>query len=305
MAQEEPRQDKDAPQDRSVPVIWVVVVSVVLLATLSVLIVLGYIYRWEWVGVGETYRPKPTDQDIRRGKTLWDWMQLLIVPVAVAIGSFVLNQTAKRRDDKAQAEQRRREEVAQKTQKEREEALADRRAQDTALQSYLDQMSALLIDTELAERLHDLNDKQGNRLRVLARARTLTVLGQLDGIRKGNLMQFLYEADLINKDHPAVSLRSADLSTADLSYAILSGADLSGANLSGANLIGAYLTGADLNKASLREADLRGAILRWTDLNGADLSEADLSEARYVTQKQLETCKSLAGVTIPVVLDHD
>jgi len=161
MAQEEPRREyKDTPQDRSLPLIWAVVIGVVLLATLSVLIVLGYIYQWEWVGVGEAYRPRPTDQNIRREKTLWDWMQLLIVLVAVAIGTFVLNQTAKRRDDKAQAAQRRREEVAQKAQKEREEALADRRAQDAALQSYLDQLSALLIDAELSERLHDLNDNK-------------------------------------------------------------------------------------------------------------------------------------------------
>src|SRR5215210_811793 len=38
------------------------------------------------------------------------------------------------------------------------------------------------------------------------------------------------------QDHPAVSLRSADLSTADLSYANLRGADLRGPHLSGAIL---------------------------------------------------------------------
>ncbi len=66
---------------------------------------------------------KTTGQDIRREKTLFDWSQILIIPAAVAVETFVLNQTAKRR----------------------EEALVDQRAQDTALQSYLDQMSKLLL----------------------------------------------------------------------------------------------------------------------------------------------------------------
>jgi hypothetical protein len=68
-----------------------------LLAALAVFILLGYRQEWQWTG----FPPKK----------LFDWMQILVIPVAVAIGTFVLNRAAKRRDDEAQREQRQREEA--------------------------------------------------------------------------------------------------------------------------------------------------------------------------------------------------
>jgi uncharacterized protein YjbI with pentapeptide repeats len=53
-------------------------------------------------------------------------------------------------------------------------------------------------------------------LRVLARAQTLTTLGQLDSHRKRSLLQFLHEANLITKNQPVVNLIGADMSGADL-----------------------------------------------------------------------------------------
>src|SRR5215203_7240128 len=79
-----------------------VVSLLALIATLILLVILGYIYKWEWVGVGEAYRPMPPNQDIRREKTLWDWMDLLVVPVVLGIGGVALNQRAKRREERAE-----------------------------------------------------------------------------------------------------------------------------------------------------------------------------------------------------------
>jgi uncharacterized protein YjbI with pentapeptide repeats len=113
-------------------------------------------------------------------------------------------------------------------------------------------MAELLTDKDLP--LHSA--QPGDSLCTVARARTLTVLGRLDGGRKGSVMQFLYESgliykertllkasDLIERGHNIVSLHQADLSDADLREANLIGADLRGANLSGAqgwtgNLLG-------------------------------------------------------------------
>src|SRR5215212_5688834 len=61
-------------------------------------------------------------------------------------------------------------------------------AQDDALQAYLDHMTELLTDK--VQPLHET--PPGNRLRTVARARTLTVLQRLDGGRKGRVVQFLY-----------------------------------------------------------------------------------------------------------------
>src|SRR3712207_7681430 len=41
---------------------------------------------------------------------------------------------------------------------------------------------------------------EGSEVRTLARARTQTVLARLDSRRKASVVQFLYEADLIDKE---------------------------------------------------------------------------------------------------------
>jgi uncharacterized protein YjbI with pentapeptide repeats len=144
---------------------------------------------------------------------------------------------------------------------EAERELAKERAQDEALQAYLDQMSNLLLEKNLR------TSEEDSEVRTLARARTLTVLGRLDPSRKTAVYQFLVDADLvqsIDERDPIISLN---------------GADLGGANVSDANLRNADLNGADLNGADLSEADLSEADLSFADLANADLSFADLSDA--------------------------
>jgi hypothetical protein len=65
------------------------------------------------------------------GITLWDWAKLLIVPAVIAGGGLWFN-----------AQQR-----------EREQQLANERAQDEALQAYLDQIGQLLFDKDPSLRL--------------------------------------------------------------------------------------------------------------------------------------------------------
>jgi uncharacterized protein YjbI with pentapeptide repeats len=195
--------------------------------------------------------------------TLWNWLKLLIVPVVIAGGGLWFNVQ----------------------QREREQRIASERAQDEALQGYLDGMSQLLTDKERP--LHKA--QPGDNLSTVARARTLTVLTRLDSGRKGSVLQFLYEAHLIRKDHGVfglsgaflseVYLGEADLSEVDLSEARMRSAYLVGTNLTGANLSDAYLGDADLSDADLREASLLRATLMGASLDQADLSETDLSEA--------------------------
>jgi uncharacterized protein YjbI with pentapeptide repeats len=267
--------------------------ATVALGVFLAIIILGYAFELKWVGVVDfkdtTYR------------TLWDWLELFIFPAALAIGAAWLNwaqrqrereaQEARRqREREAQVAQREREREAQVAQRERELDVENQRAQDEALQAYLDQMSQRLLDNDRPLR----ESEEGDEVRTLARARTLTVLARLDGQRKGNVVRFLYEAGLILKDRPIVVLQQSALREADLIVAYLIGADLSGADLRGADLSGADLTEADLSeayliKAHLRQAHLsraevRGAYLReaylkWADLSDANLTDANLQEA--------------------------
>jgi uncharacterized protein YjbI with pentapeptide repeats len=223
--------------------------------------------------------------------TVRDWLQLLIVPFALAVigFSFTMQQDARQQKIEDQRAQQ-----AQKIENQRAEAerkLAEQRAQDEALQAYLDQMSALLLEKGLRASDED------SEVRTLARARTLTVLERLDPSRKTEVMQFLVEAELVQgveERAPIIDLRraalsdttlndadlsGATLSEADLRHASLDSATLSGADLFGADLFGADLFGADLIYASLSEADLSDAVLRFASMSGADLSEADLFSA--------------------------
>jgi len=192
--------------------------------------------------------------------TLWDWAKLLIVPAVIAAGGLWFN-----------AQQR-----------EREQQIASDRAQDEALQAYLDQMSDMLIPNTDQPSLYKA--RPGDRLSSVARARTLTVLPRLDGYRKARVVQFLHESGLIAKNRTILALSGANLSRADLSGADLVSANLSRAylfeaDLRGANLAGAKLSETNLSKANLSKANLGGANLDWANLHRADLSGTNLTGA--------------------------
>jgi uncharacterized protein YjbI with pentapeptide repeats len=249
------------------------------------LIIFGY--RLDWTGF---------NGNIKSGKTLWDWLQLLIIPIMLAIGGFWLNQIQKSREEKTTELRTKIErEVAEKhAQTEREIALDNQRA--AILQGYIDKMSELLLHEKL--RVSQPEDE----VRKLARVRTLTVLPRLDGKRKGSVLQFLHESGLIETDECIIDLNGADLRETELCNAelgnaslnkanlcgailndtILIGAGLNEANLSRASLVGACLSGASLCSAVMRNADLRDAMVEETDLYNADLEEANLSKASLI-----------------------
>jgi hypothetical protein len=74
----------------------VIVVVGMLGIALLVVLDLGYVFNWEWAGLG-SYIPPSRDSNFQRGKTLWDWLQLLIVPLALAIIALVFQLVNTRR----------------------------------------------------------------------------------------------------------------------------------------------------------------------------------------------------------------
>jgi uncharacterized protein YjbI with pentapeptide repeats len=202
-------------------------------------------------------------------KTLWELLELLIVPLALAgIGLwFTAQQDA------------------------RQQQIEEQRAEDAAVQAYLDGMGQLLIAKDEPLR----RSEEGDEVQTLARARTLTILGSLGSDlgagpdNKRTVMAFLYEAALIDKDENVIRLDEAHLEDADLRGAVLedarlalthmNGADLGNADLEDAELGGVDLGGADLSGANLSNADLDSTHLKDADLTGANLADANLSGA--------------------------
>jgi len=300
---------------------------VIVLKTLLVGVLLGFLiwvgYAYDWTGFGSYSSPTG---EFQRSKTLWDWMNLLIVPVVLAIGAILFSQAERRVERDIEAD----------------------RLRESTLQTYLDQVAELVLE----KKLHEV--EQYSEVHVIARARTLATLQRLDETRKGILIQFLFESDLIMKDKPvvvlsgadlrgvnlsgashfgfpgdiqvdvvrAVNLSSTNLSNTNLSEADLFSINLSDANLKGvimfktnvksANLIGANMSNviiakANLEKAKLKNANLTGALMMDVNMRGADLTGANFSGASLanvdltnavVSKEQLMQAKMLKNVTL-------
>jgi uncharacterized protein YjbI with pentapeptide repeats len=298
------------------PMLVVILAAFAFIGAVGV-IIYGYLSKSGWVGV--------TD------KTFWDYLELLIVPAALAIGVTLLNQAQERErnaQEDAREQQRERDatqreqerESAEEARRNREQEIDVQRAQDAELRAYLAQIGQLLLDKErpLGE------SKVGDAVRTLARARTLSVVPSLDGRRKRSVVQFLYESDLITVDRRVVDLTGADFTRADLGKVSLSKADLSGAILSEANMSEAVLehvdlslanlSSADLSEAKLAGANLRGAELlfvytytasvggtqlSYADLEGADLSEAVFDSVYWKESKAMNLDRRSGAVYIP------
>jgi uncharacterized protein YjbI with pentapeptide repeats len=207
-----------------------------------------------------------------RGMTVRDWLELLIVPlVLVGIGLLFEMQQANRQQAMEEQQQ-----ALEERRAEAEQELAEQRAQDEALQAYLDQMSQLMLERKLLEA------EPGDPVHTLAQARTSTVILRLDAVHNESVTRFLLDSGLAVNSEASAGHRSTSpglLSTIALTNATLSGAILPNANLSGADLSGANLRDADLREANLFNANLIRADLSGASLDGANLSDAILQEA--------------------------
>jgi uncharacterized protein YjbI with pentapeptide repeats len=287
------------------------------------------------------WKPPPEKRDRwgLRGKTAWDWLSLLVVPVmlALVVGVFTTLQIF----IQIWQENERQQDIASQT-AQVQRVLEEFRVQEASLQAYLDLMATLLLE-------HDLRESaEGSEVRAIARAQTLATLRKQDAEGKSTIVRFLIDAGLLQAspsdgrggavlrlagaelnwvdltnadlefvDFAGTNLSSATLNGADLHGVDLTDANLSGANLSGANLSGAILSRSNLSNADLSETDLRGADLSSADLSGAklsvsgvkrsnavldnaNLSDADLSGTEGITNEELEQqAASLKGATMP------
>jgi hypothetical protein len=245
-----------------------------LLATVMVIVATGFLGYWRsW------QRP------------FWDWLELLVIPVVLgAAALWFTNQQNRKAEQERTRRELERDLVLAQREREHDRELAVEQVREEALQQYLDRMQELILDKGLRRSQKDAE------IRDVARARTLSVLRNLDGNRKGHVVRFLHEAELV----VGVIIDEAG-ERQDLIEPIidLRGADLTGVTLIGVILIGTNLSDADLRGADLRGADLSDAELRGADLRGADLRFANLSDAKGWTNYQLTQAESLVGAILP------
>src|SRR6266513_1817045 len=113
-----------------------VILAGILVIALIIAIIGGYLFNWTWAGVNK--------------KTLWDWLDLLgllAIPVVVGFGTaWFTTQQGKVSDAENKDNQR-----------------------ETALQTYIDKMSELLLHENLR------NSQPEAEARTIARVRTITI----------------------------------------------------------------------------------------------------------------------------------
>lgn len=259
------------------PIVW----------SLYLRLILGYVWA-DWTGL--------------ENKNLWDWLELFLIPLVLAIVGILFT-TAENRTER---------EISQD------------QLEENILSSYIDKIEEILAN----ERVKELKDHP--ELVKIIEGKTLAALRRLSLTRKEILIRFLSDRNL----HKSIYLSNIDLNDAELSFMDLTEAKLQGdfqraelffsslkksdfhgsdftdasfrvslleeANLSGTELVranftapitmspgGANLEGANLESADLQEANLYGtnlknvnlrhAILRKADLRAADLRGADLT----------------------------
>ena len=236
-------------------------------------------YGVAWTGFGDYDVP---GSDYVRGKTLWDWLELLIIPVVLAVVAFILQHSESTMERKAAEDRATIERQAAEDRAKLEREIAADRQQEAALQAYLDRMAELLLSEKLRE------DKESKEASNVARVRTLTVLRELNAARNGIVLRFLRDSELAGREDldlfVAAHLEGADLkgvylSDVNLQHARLDGANLQGAFFSNANLQNAILHLTNLERAHLQKVNLKGAVLRNANLESAALYWANLQNA--------------------------
>jgi uncharacterized protein YjbI with pentapeptide repeats len=238
---------------------------------------------WKWTGIGE--------------KTLLELLQFtatIIASIAIPITVAMLsNQQEKTAEVKKQGEEK-----AAEVKKQQEQKIAEDNQHHAIMSNYLDQMTYLLLDKQLRRSV------PSSEVQLIARARTLNTLRRLDGERKGQLLKFLYEENLIGgqchsnqktlqADHCKGSIlhlndarldettfeRPFPLQGIDLTQVTLAKARLPEIDLTKAEMQGAILNNANLAKALLKQAQMQRSQLRGTILVSSSLIETNLSKA--------------------------
>lgn len=170
---------------------------------------------------------------------------------------------------------------------------SEARQKHEIMSNYLNQMTQLQLDTDF----RTLPEKEAQLMASAATLNTLRQLNSEDGEAKGQLLKFLYRANLIGQcqvelgqNLQTTACQQAE-NTLDLNDAKLDGTlfqppmpDLAGVNLIGASLAKANLSGVGLRNAKMTHTDLSDAILNkalltYADINRAILTRTNLTDA--------------------------
>jgi uncharacterized protein YjbI with pentapeptide repeats len=221
-------------------------------------------------------------------KTLWDWLQLLIIPLMLALGAFYLNSAS-------------------------ESSRVQEQIKQEILTDYFSKMQDLIVETKKVKETSGYKESHPKDQEVMllpefsstAQALTLSVLEQLDGKRKGKVITYLAESQLItitvdnNKPstQPEIKLDGANLDDIELGnngqrnslneneMTIINQIQIKNANMKRANLSGlrsrySGLNGSNLENATLENVDFTGSIMVDLRFINGQITDVDFTDVK-------------------------
>jgi uncharacterized protein YjbI with pentapeptide repeats len=228
-------------------------------------------------------------------RTLWDWLTLLFVPVALTMLGIYFSAlfTASQGDINI-------EKLRQEVTNDYFKVLQDGAIINKIKKSDLSQLK-VFAKNDNRESQHCGNNINSSWLRN----QTLLVLDQLTNLKtakvtknknKKHIIEFLHSSELIGKDNKNyLSLRHADMTGSNLVQAHLENSCLESINF--ADPYSSSQSSSDLRHANLQESDLRGANLAKANLRNANLSNTDLGGWASLYKADLRGA-NLAGAII-------
>ena len=240
--------------------------------------------KFDWLGFGQFKRP---DNDYRRHRTLWNCLILVIIPIVRTVGTIGLitqqssnSMTLSTDQYHLAATQYLNNQSFAATRFARNQQLAQDQHIEMNLQSFLDRMSEILLHPNL----HACG-QLGDNVRILATARTIIILQDLDATHRADNLKFLVNASLNTSQAPQHSEIVNPVAN-------LNGANLSDANLSSTDLIVADMSKASFNNANLGRNDPTRAAqihMKNTPLLGADLRNTNPTNADLIGTTLIDT----------------
>src|SRR3989441_8752860 len=118
------------------------VVGIIVACVLGIALIVGiigeYLFHWNWTGF---------NGNNKSGNTLWDWMQLLFIPVVLAVAGFWFNHRERKAAELRAENERKaaelRAEAEREIERQRAEAereIAEDNQQEAAMQAYINEM---------------------------------------------------------------------------------------------------------------------------------------------------------------------
>ena len=239
-------------------------------------------------------------------KTLWDWMQLLIIPIALVLGGYFLNRSEKRREVKAAEKRAKIDREIAKQQREEDKSIAFEqrmleleiakvRNEEKVLSKFLDEMSGLILEKNL------ISSAEGDLIRQFARIRTISALHQLSENRVNIVFNFLRDTNLIRSiynrvedekiDLNGVKFRNVDFSLSYLELVKFNESNFINSKFLETNFVNAYCENAYfdycdfekaiLNNAKFQRVKITGSNLKKSSLWSIDLTYAQISNSSF------------------------